>query len=84
MRAIIKEFLKKEPDTVIYYDIGDEQRSASIYPQEKTNYGDGAIIFFSGSPAESRLTTLYKENRIPMFGNMTLELFKKKCKEGNA
>jgi hypothetical protein len=84
MKAIIKEFLKKEPGTTIYLNIGDEHRPSSYYPRKDTIYGDGAIIFFSGSPANYQRASYYFDGRIRTFGDMPLELFRKKCNELNA
>ena len=49
MKAVLKEFLKKDPDVTFYYDLGDEYRSSSYYPKPGTSYGDGVVIFFEGS-----------------------------------
>jgi len=84
MRAIIKEFLKKEPNVTIYYNIGDEYPSASYYPKERTSYGDGVVIFFVGSPAMMRMSMTYTGDRIGSLGDLPMELFRKKCKEPSA
>ena len=81
MKAIIKEFLKKEPGTTIYYNIGDEHPSSSYYPKERTTYGDGLIIFFTGSPATMKMSMSFTGDRIHSLGDIPLELFKKKCDE---
>lgn len=83
MKAIIKEFLKKEPGVTLYYNIGDEYASANYYPKDKTDYGDGLIIFFVGSPATMQMSMTYSGDRIRSLGDIPLELFKKKCKEPN-
>ena len=80
MKAIIKEFLKKEPGVTIYYKIGDEYSSSSYYPKENTNYGDGVIMFFTGSPATMKMSMTYSGNRIRSLGDIPIELFKKKCR----
>ena len=84
MKAIIKEFLKKEPDVKLYYNEGDEYASSSYYPTDKTSYGDGLVIFFVGSPATMRMAMSYEGDRIRGLGDIPLELFKKKCEEPNA
>lgn len=81
MKAIIKEFLKKEPGVIIYYQIGDEYQASSYYPKENTNYGDGIVMFFTGSPATMRMSMTYSGNRIHSLGDIPLELFKKKCRK---
>jgi hypothetical protein len=84
MRAIIKEFLKKDANTPIYYKIGDEYPGSSFYPEKNTSYGDGVVIFFTGSPATMKMSMTYSGNRISSLGDMPMELFLKKCKEPNA
>lgn len=84
MKAIIKELLKKEPGTTIYYNIGDEFPGSSYYPKENTMYGDGVIIFFTGSPATMNMSMTYSGDRIRSLGDMPIELFRKKCKDKNA
>lgn len=81
MKAIIKEFLKKEPGTTIYYKVGDEYAASSYYPKDKTTYGDGVIIFFVGSPATMRMSMTYQGDRIHGLGDLPLELLKSKCKD---
>lgn len=83
-KAIFREFLKKDPNTTIYYAIGDEYPTASYYPKEGTNYGDGVIIFFVGSPANMRQSMTYTGDRIHSLGDIPLELFRKKCEKPNA
>lgn len=84
MKAIIKEFLKKEPGTTIYYNIGDEYPGSSYYPKVNTMYGDGVVIFFTGSPASMKMSMSYSGNRIHSLGDIPIELFKKKCDDPNA
>lgn len=84
MKAILKEFLKKYPKTTIYYAIGDEYPSASYYPNESTNYGDGVVLFFVGSPAQMRMSTTYSGDRIRGLGDIPLALFRKKCEAPDA
>lgn len=79
MKAIITDILKKDPDTVSYYDIGDEHPSSSYYPSEGSSRGDGMIIFFTGSPAEMRLSMTYEGDRIRGLGDMPMALFRAKC-----
>ena len=83
MKAIIKEFLKKEPGTTIYYNIGDEYPGSSYYPKEKTIYGDGVVIFFTGSPATMKMSMTYSGDRIRGLGDIPIELFRNKCKDEN-
>ena len=83
MKAIIKEFLKKDPGVIIYYNIGDEYPSSSYYPNESRGYGDGVVIFFTGSPANMGMSVTYTGDRISGLSDIPIELFKQKCKEPN-
>lgn len=80
-KAVFREFLKKDPNTTIYYDIGDEYPSASYYPNEGKVYGDGMIVFFVGSPAKMTMSMSYEGDRIRGLGDIPLELLRKKCEK---
>jgi hypothetical protein len=79
MKAIITEFLKKDPNTEIYYKVGDEYSSSSYYPRDKHDHGDGVVIFFVGSPAEMRSAMSYRGDRITGLSDIPIKLFKEKC-----
>lgn len=81
MKAIIKEFLKKDSDVTIYYNVGDEYQSSSYYSKDNTVYGDGLIIFFTGSPATMKRSMSYSGDRIRGLGDLPIELLREKCKE---
>lgn len=84
MKAIIKEFLKKKDGTTIYCDVGDEYKSSSFYPEEKVRYGEGVIIFFTGSPASMRMSMTFSGDRIGGLGDMPLVLLREKCRSPDA
>lgn len=84
MKAVIKEFLKKDPNTIFYYDVGDEYSPSSYFPKDNTSYGDGAIIFFTGSPATMKSSMSYSDNRVRALGDIPIELLREKCRENNA
>lgn len=84
MKAVIQEFLKKEPNTVINYNVGDEYASSSFYPNPGHDHGDGVVIFFVGSQASRRLAVTYSGDRIRGLSDIPLELFRKKCAAPNA
>jgi len=79
MKAIIHEFLKKNPGVELYYDVGDEYRTMSEYPREHTQIGDGVVIFFKGSPADMVLGMSYYGDRISGLGDLPLALLRDKC-----
>jgi hypothetical protein len=79
MKAIITEFLKKDPGVTIYYKVGDEYPSSSYYPKANEDRGDGLVIFFVGSPASMRMSMTFSGDRIRGLGDLPIELFRKKC-----
>jgi hypothetical protein len=83
MKAVLKEFLKKDPDITFYYNIGDEYPDSSYYPKNNVGHGDGLVIFFTGSPAMMKRSMPYDGDRIRGLGDMPLELFREKCKATN-
>jgi hypothetical protein len=84
MKAILKEFLKKDEGVRLHYDIGEEYTPASYYPKKGTSYGDGLVIFFEGSPATMRMSMTYSGDRIHSLGDMPMELLRDKCSRGDA
>ncbi|MEM8766061.1 MAG: hypothetical protein AAGE43_01350 [Pseudomonadota bacterium] len=81
MRAVIQEILKLDEGTTFYYEEGDELPTMSFYPNESHHRGDGAIVFFIGSPATIKHAVYYTGQRIGGLGDMPLELLKEKCAE---
>jgi hypothetical protein len=83
-KAVIREFLKKDPGTTVYYKVGDEFSDASYYPKDNTDHGDGVVIFFTGSPAEMAESMTYSGDRITGLGDIPVELFRAKCQKPRA
>lgn len=79
VKLVIKEFLKEDKKSTIYYSIGDEFKEHTVYTDEQ-NYGNNVVIFFTGSPAKMRMSIGYSGDRIMSLGDMPVELFKSKCK----
>lgn len=82
--AIITEILKKEPGTKIYYDVGDEYKHSSYYPEDRKYYGDSLVLFFVGSPAQMRLSMSYSGDRISGLSDLPVKLLRQQCKNDNA
>jgi hypothetical protein len=72
LKAIVAEILKQPPNEGLQYSVGDEFVSLSHYGDE-TTYGDGDVVFFSGSPSSMRESMTYRSDRISMFGDMPLQ-----------
>jgi hypothetical protein len=72
LKCIISEILKQTPDTKFYYKVGDEYRAGSRPIQNNTDYGDGEIMFFTGSPASFRFSTGFRGDRLTGLGDMPI------------
>ena len=83
MKAVIKEFLKKDPGITFFYNTGDEYPAANFSPQKNISYGDGAVLFFTGSPAAMKLSISYSGNRIQGLDNLAYELFREDYEEAD-
>jgi hypothetical protein len=75
IRSIISAIPKQSPGTTFAYHVGDEYMPAGHMPRENTFYGDGEVIFFTGSPARMRYSSSYTDGRIGGFGDMPLDAF---------
>jgi hypothetical protein len=73
LRCIISEILKQDLNTPFYYKVGDEYREHSRQVRANTDYGDGEVLFFSGSPPRLELATAYRDDRVTTFGDMPLD-----------
>jgi len=78
---VIKEFLKEDPNSVIYYKIGDEYKTYSDYSEPTNNLNKKLIIFFVGSPASMRYSTTYSGDRIHSLGDIPEKLLREQCKK---
>lgn len=76
MKCIITEILKQAPNTKFYYKVGDEYRNASRWMREdkpdQTDWGDGQILFFTGSPASFRFSSGVRGDRLSGMGEMPI------------
>lgn len=80
MKAVVAEFLKRDPNATFHYDIGDEYGESSFYPVQGTSRGDGQVAFFAGSPPILRLGMSYSGNRVLGLGDMPIDLLREKCR----
>ena len=72
LKCFISEIVKQTPNTAFFYKVGDEFRQGNRPLENNTSYGDGEIMFFTGSPASFRFSTTLKGDRIIGMGNMPL------------
>jgi hypothetical protein len=70
LRCVISEILKQAPDTAFYYKVGDEFRHGNQRVSEGTDYGDGQVLFFTGSPARLEVAVAVHRERISGMGDM--------------
>ncbi len=68
--SVISEILKQAPNTAFYYKVGDEFRAGNQQIRENTDYGDGEILFFVGSPAEHCESIPYSGDRLRWMGEI--------------
>ena len=72
LKCIISEILKQKSDTAFYYKVGEEFPHGNIHIQNNTKYGDGQIMFFTGSPASFRYSCSFTGDRIGGLGDMPM------------
>lgn len=80
LKSVITEVLKIAPSTIVYYNVGDEYGHGR-HPIENADYGDGEILFFTGSPAEFIFSTTHRNGRITGMADMPIEMLKNKIRE---
>jgi hypothetical protein len=75
LRCIITEILKQREGTPFHYKVGDEFRAGNQRVSENTDFGDGEVLFFSGSPLHSESIMAYRHDRIDALGDMPVSTF---------
>jgi hypothetical protein len=71
-KAVVAEVLKQNPDTKLYYAVGDEFATLSFYPKNGETCGEGQVVFMAGSPASMRSSYSFSNGRITGLGDMPL------------
>jgi hypothetical protein len=79
-RQVIQEFLKKAPGVTIYNEVGSEFQSRYVSGDDM-DYGDGAIVFFLGSPARAISWSYFSGDRVDNLEGIPLTLLREKCKQ---
>ena len=72
LRCIVSEILKQAPDAAFYYKVGDEISSLNQRVSGNTDYGDGQVLFFTGSPARLEETVAYRGDRVTGLGDIPI------------
>lgn len=81
-RAVITEILKKRPDIVFHYSVGDEYELLSHATGGGVSFGDGDVAFFAGSPPDLRGSYSYSRGRIAGLGDITLDQLRERVAAG--
>ena len=81
LKCVISEILKQTPDTKFFYKVGDEYRPGSHYLKDDVMYGDGQVMFFTGSPAMMRYSCSFEGDRITGFGDMPIETLRETARK---
>jgi hypothetical protein len=76
LKCVISEILKQRPGTLFYYKVGDEYPNGNMHIHVDTKYGDGQIMFFTGSPAGFRYGCSFTGERIGGLGDMPMPQFR--------
>jgi hypothetical protein len=79
--AIVDKYLKSPPASEKFLEVGEEHQASSYYPKEKHSRGDGVIILFTGSPATVKMTVSVYDDRVPGYGDITLQMLEDKIRE---
>lgn len=81
VQAVIQEFLKRDPNTEFFYQVGDALPDGHEYLSMKDTGSVGLVIFFVGSPATIASVSSFREDRIYSLGDMPLDLLRQKAAE---
>ncbi|MEM7708111.1 MAG: hypothetical protein AAF358_21340 [Pseudomonadota bacterium] len=83
--SILDAILKRNPGTEFYYEVGDQFPNSEYFSDPiDSRFGDGQVVFMSGSPATMRAAMSYRGERISNLGDMPLEVFLAKCEAEDA
>jgi hypothetical protein len=72
LRCVVTEILKQAPDTAFQYKVGDEISTLNRRVSGNADYGDGQVLFFTGSPAQLEEATVYRGDRITGLGDISI------------
>ena len=72
LRCVVTDILKQAPGSAFYYKVGDEISDLDEQVTSKLNYGDGQVLFYTGSPARLEQTATYCGDRIAGLGGIPI------------
>ncbi len=75
LKAVVTEILKR-PDAGFHYAVGDEFGDLSRPVEGDADYGEGDVVFFSGSANDERESMTYRRGRISALSDMSLDVLR--------
>ena len=81
-KAVVAEFLKRDPAATVYYSVGEEFPELSYTPKAGETCGEGQVVFLVGSPAEMRSSYSFSSGRIGGLGGMPLTTLRELVRGG--
>ncbi len=75
-KAVVAEFLKRDPEAILYFSVGDEFPELSYTSKAGETCGEGQVVFLVGSPAEMRSSYSFSHGRIDGLGGMPLTILR--------
>ena len=82
LKCVVSEILKHDPDVPFHYGIGDIYARGDLTDRPNTDFGDGQVMFFTGSAPILIYAASYSNDRITVLGDMTLSSFREAVRAG--
>ena len=76
-KIIIQEYLKKDPASRLTYAVGEEVSDALSQRAATDDFGDGVVIFFVGSPTQTKMTATYRNGVINGLDDISMVDFRR-------
>jgi len=72
LRCVVTDILKQAPGSAFHYKVGDEISDLDEEVASDLNYGDGQVLFYTGSPARLEQTAMYCGDRVAGLGGIPI------------
>ena len=72
LRCVVTDILKQAPGSAFSYKVGDEISDLDEQVASNINYGDGQVLFYTGSPARLEQAATYCGDRIAGLGGIPI------------
>jgi len=73
LKSMVTSIPKQKPGVSFNYQVGDEYTPSSRYPRENATYGEGEVMFFTGSPPMMRYSATYSDGRVSGLGDIPMQ-----------